>query len=264
MLVLSLLGSAAIAPAEPSPPNPTNKWVVNFADAQCVASRNYGTAEDPLQFVLKAPPMGDVMQIAVMRKGPAWNAHQVRATITLDGAPALKTNMLMYSAPKNKLRAYLLNLPLADFSKVTAAKSFSIRSEGLNETFLLSGMAPLLKVIDTCVAGLRKAWNVEEPGTASSALAERARVNLSSVFTWRDYPDQAQAAYDTGSARFAVLIDETGRVVDCTIIETSGVAVLDAQTCGIVKARAKFKPAIGLDGKPARDAFVQRVNWRLE
>ena len=66
------------------------------------------------------------------------------------------------------------------------------------------------------------------------------------------------------SATFVLLIDETGRVADCTVIETSGVASLDAQTCGAVKLQARFKPAIGLDGKPAKDGVVQRVSWILE
>jgi hypothetical protein len=30
-----------------------------------------------------------------------------------------------------------------------------------------------------------------------------------------------------------------------------------------LKERAKFVPAIGKDGKPAKDAFVQKINWRV-
>jgi len=31
-----------------------------------------------------------------------------------------------------------------------------------------------------------------------------------------------------------------------------------------VKERAKFKPAVGLDGKPSKSSYSQRINWRLE
>jgi len=67
-----------------------------------------------------------------------------------------------------------------------------------------------------------------------------------------------------GSVAFVLLIDEEGKVADCTVTETSGVASLDAQSCAIVKERAKFKPATGLDGKPSKSSYFQRISWRLE
>jgi hypothetical protein len=61
----------------------------------------------------------------------------------------------------------------------------------------------------------------------------------------------------------ALLIDETGKIADCTVIGTSGAASLDTQSCGMLKDRARFKPAIGLDGKPAKGSFIQRITWRV-
>ena len=49
--LLSTAGTAAAA----KPKQPTGKWIVNFADAQCVATRNYGSNSDPIYLVLKAP-----------------------------------------------------------------------------------------------------------------------------------------------------------------------------------------------------------------
>jgi protein TonB len=56
-----------------------------------------------------------------------------------------------------------------------------------------------------------------------------------------------------------VLVDEAGKVADCTLLETSGVAALDAQTCAIIQRRARYKPAIGLDGKAARAVDTARI-----
>lgn len=68
----------------------------------------------------------------------------------------------------------------------------------------------------------------------------------------------------SGTVRVALLIDEKGRIADCAILDTSGTPVLDAQTCAILKERARFKPAIGPDGKPAKDGYIQRITWRVE
>lgn len=262
VLILSLFAWSVSASAGPDPRNPTGSWVVNFADAQCVASRNYGTAEDPLHLVLKAPPLGEVMQVAVMKEGPAGRAQQVEASIRLDGARPLKTNMLMFSPPKQKIRAYVLNMPAADFALVRQAKALSIHSEGLNETFAVSGMDPLLKIVQDCVADLRQVWNIADPEGTRSTLPQRAVGELARYFRSNDYPFVAIQQNATGVVRFAILIDETGRVADCTIIETSGVAALDTQTCNIAQG-AKFQPARGSDSKPAKDAAIQQVNWRL-
>jgi len=263
MLVLSLLAWSAGAGAQPKALQPTGKWLVNFSDAQCTASRSYGTVEDPLSLLVKAPPLGDVMQVAIMKKGYAREAQQVEASIGLDEAPQRKTNLLMYSSPTKKLRVYLLNLPSTDFSAVRRAKSLSIRSDGLNETFVLSQMEPVLKIMEDCVADLRRVWNVNDPQGTGSPLTGRATAKLARLFKSDDYPASAILANKSGAVRFVVLVDEAGRVADCTIIETSGVAALDAQTCGIVTERAKFQPALGPDGKAAKDATIQQVVWRM-
>ena len=67
----------------------------------------------------------------------------------------------------------------------------------------------------------------------------------------------------SGTVSFALLIDEAGKVADCTVIKTSGIAALDAQSCFVVKERAHFTPAIGADGRPAKDARTASVTWLM-
>ena len=62
--LLSTAGTAAAA----EPKQPTGKWIVNFADAQCVATRNYGSEADPIYLVLKAPATGGTLQVGIVRK----------------------------------------------------------------------------------------------------------------------------------------------------------------------------------------------------
>lgn len=47
------------------------------------------------------------------------------------------------------------------------------------------------------------------------------------------------------------------------MIETSGVAALDAESCGLIKARAQFVPAVGQDGKAAKDATTGQITRRI-
>ena len=216
----------------------------------------------PAFLVLKAPPLGDVMQLAVMRNGTAPEAQQYDATLKFGDGRPLKTSVLSYKPP-GSLRAHVTNLAAADFAALRQAKTLAIRSVGLNETFALSAMAPLMKTIDECVTDLRAVWNVAYPIGSQSRLRQRATANLATYFSSEDYPAVAISAGQTGIVAFALLVDEAGKVADCTVIATSGAASLDAQTCGALKKRAKFVPALGANGKPAKDALIGRIRWQI-
>jgi TonB family protein len=151
----------------------------------------------------------------------------------------------------------------AEFALVRRARTLSVRSKGLDETFALSSMEPLMKVMDDCVADLKRVFNVAPPGAGPAALATRAKANLVEYFSNGDYPAVAIEKGQTGKVQFALLVQEDGRVADCTIVATSGAAALDSQVCAMLKVRAKFEPARGIDGKPAKDATVGSVIWRI-
>ncbi|MET1112810.1 MAG: energy transducer TonB [Allosphingosinicella sp.] len=261
--IVFALAVAGAAGAAAEPRAPTGKWNVNFGDAQCLAHRDYGTPAKPLRLVLKAPPAGDVVQLAVLQEARTSHAQQVDSFVTIDGGRPLKTNLLIYSPKGSKDRVYLLNLPSTEFASVRRAKMLSVRSEGLNEAFALSAMEPLLKVMDECVADLRRLFNVGVIGPDPSRFTRRASANLASLFSDDDYPAGAVMKGQSGRVGYALLIGEDGRVADCTIVSTSGVPSLDSQACALLKVRAKFEPALGLDGKPAKDSVVGAIVWRM-
>ena len=262
-LIAAVCGSLIVGgAAHAGPPRiATGKWVVDFDDAQCVASRNYGTAEAPLYLVIKAPPLGGVMQLGVMRAAKTERDEQVDATMAIDALPPLKVSMLTYTATSAQRRVNLINLAVDQFAPMRQARSLSIASKRLHESFALSSMDGLLKMMDTCVADLVKVWNVTEGDGPGPSLKARAFGNLASVFAFHDYPSDAEFRDNEGTVQFVALIDERGKVADCTVIATSGSASLDAQTCSVLKSRMTYKPAVGFDGKPARDAMIGRVRW---
>jgi TonB family protein len=262
--VVALALASAIAPqAKAEPRAPTGKWNVNFADAQCVAHRDYGASAKPLRLLLKAPPVGEVVQVAVRQEAFAGEPQQAKVTVTVDGAPPLKTNLLMFTPQGSRERTYLLNLSSADFSAVRQSKTLSLRSRDLNEDFALSGMEPLMKIVDECVADLRLVFNVGVKGEQPTKFRRRASGNVARFFSDSDYPDVSVMKGESGRVGFGLLIAEDGRVADCTIVSTSGVPVLDSQACALLKSRVRLKPAIGVDGKPAKDSVVGGIVWRM-
>jgi TonB family protein len=241
---------------------PTGRWNVNFADAQCHASRDYGTVQDPVQLILKAPVTGGVMQVAIVRRAGWAPPNQIDATVTAGNAQPFRASILTYTPKGSEYRVYLINMSPPQFALVQAASELSVRAEHLDESFSLSNMVPLLKIVDECVADLRRVFNVTDP-PESSPLKSRARGRIISYFEGEIYPPVALDRDQTGVVKFTLLVDESGRVADCTIVETSGVAALDSQVCAVLKPRARLEPAVGMDGRPAKDVLTGKITWKM-
>ena len=256
LLIIAFADTVAV------PRQPTDPWIVNFDNAQCVASRSYGTAEAPLVLVLKASPLGDVMQLAILRRGNGNGAWAFDARLQIDDRPALSTSLLVYDSGKSGLTINRINLRANEFGPFREAKTVSIRSPGLNETLALSSLGPLLKTMDRCLVDLRKLWNITDPTGGQSNLKARAKGFLTSYLQYSEYAAIRYNLTLSKTVAFALLVDETGKVADCTIIELSGLAALDSRTCGKLERRARFKPAIGTDGKAVKDGIITRIHWR--
>jgi protein TonB len=98
-------------------------------------------------------------------------------------------------------------------------------------------------------------------------VIERAAVakgDVRTLITADDYPAAALRNDETGSLRARLSIAANGRVSDCAIVETSGSKALDSTTCKILKARARFTPALDSDGLPTAGSYVTpTITWQL-
>src|SRR5688500_18483567 len=126
LALAALVTSSVAAAAAPAARQPTGKWIVNFADAQCIATRNYGTVESPLQLVLKVPPLGDVLQIGIVRNGQLNEARQLDGEIVFHDTVRVRTNVLEYGVRSLGQRALLINLPAQNLDRLRAASIIRI------------------------------------------------------------------------------------------------------------------------------------------
>jgi len=251
LIVLAALLPALPATAAPTPP--TGKWLVDFADAQCVASRAYGEE----QFFLKFSPMGDVVQVGLMRPAGFSGPRPVDALMRPGTGAAFKGSAIAYSPGKSGQRIYLVNLPVAEFNRLSGSPTLALQFGDLRRELAVSGMSALAKVMMQCIDHLQSIW------IADDNKGPKAKANLGSYFTDGDYPADAIRWEESGTTVFALLVDESGRVADCMVTQTSKHASLDTQTCAILKARARFDPAIGADGKPRKGRLLGRIEWKL-
>lgn len=104
-----------------------------------------------------------------------------------------------------------------------------------------------------------------EPSALPAAPpAERARALPSGpIFTEADYPKQAADNREEGIVGFRLTIGPSGRIADCTILRSSGSALLDQATCRLLVKRARFKPARDEEGKVTFDSIEREMEWKL-
>jgi TonB family protein len=111
--------------------------------------------------------------------------------------------------------------------------------------------------------------SISRPATNSAidkrSGPNRARGDVRTVFSADDYPASAQRNGEQGTVQAQLVIDPTGRVSSCTIVESSNVASLDRTTCAILQRRARFFPAHDAGGRAISDSVTTPpIVWRLE
>jgi len=71
------------------------------------------------------------------------------------------------------------------------------------------------------------------------------------------------ACDEGGSVRFDLAVTPEGRVSACKIVESSGNARLDENTCRILTRYARFAPARDRRGKPVKGRYVEWMRWTV-
>lgn len=251
-----LHSSATAAPLR----QPVDKWVVDYGDTLCTAARGYGTAEDPIRIAFRPSPNGNVVRLVVARQG--WVPSAVHFPVTTSITPQqAKTTALRFASNDKKSNIIWINFDRAALEGLGTAREIAIKGRNLDERFALPGIAAVLKALDRCNEDLRAVWNVTEAKASLLTKHAASLKPLPSYFSADDYPSQAQREEAGGATRVMMMIDETGKLKDCMVEETSGIATLDAMTCGVLLQRAKFSPALDANGKPTRSVSTTKIRW---
>jgi TonB family protein len=94
-------------------------------------------------------------------------------------------------------------------------------------------------------------------------VRSRSRQPLAYYFSADDYPAQALRDEAQGRTGFRLVVGPDGRVTGCTVTSSSGSEHLDAATCRIIRARARYYPARDAKGRPIVGFDSGGVTWRL-
>ena len=86
-------------------------------------------------------------------------------------------------------------------------------------------------------------------------------IAITSWFTPNDFPREAMNQGEPNIIRFSLKVDAFGMPTSCDIITTSGIALLDSETCRLALLRARFNPIIDANGTPIASTYSSAVRW---
>jgi TonB family protein len=89
---------------------------------------------------------------------------------------------------------------------------------------------------------------------------------INNVWQWAttdDYPPLALRLQLEGRTGARLTISPTGSVTGCSLVESSGVQLLDEITCALMAKRARFSPALDANDKPMVGDHHRGILWLI-
>jgi TonB family protein len=261
-VTVSQLAAAAASPERPL--QPLHPWNINYGDTQCTAARDFGDVSNPIVLGIVPAPDGQSYELLVSRprSGPDF-ATEMPGTVDFGRGP-VKAWLLYYGVKGSSSSIYQYRISVAEMNQGRSAAAVKLDASGGQDfEFSLSSMPALLDGLQRCSADLHSYWNMD--GEKVGSIATPAKGDVRRVFSADDYPGEALQNGQEGQAQYTLLIDEKGNVAACHVLKPSGVPILDAMGCQVIRQRAKFKPALDRNGKAMRSTVVTPpVSWALE
>ena len=124
----AFLSGAALAKATDEAP--LGNWALERSPARCVISRQYGSAGAPVTLGFKAPPMGDAIQIVIVRPDERSKVTQTDAKLTMD-SEIVRATALSYPLGVGRTRAaHLMNLSGDNSASLRRASALEVWVKG--------------------------------------------------------------------------------------------------------------------------------------
>jgi TonB family protein len=259
-MALSALLLVAHQPAAAEPPaaTPAGKWVVNFADQQCIASRDFVAEDRRVTLGLQVLPAETSSQLLLRFADQAPRARVwADATILIGGQKARARSLIAAPDARRNL-VYHLFLKPEEHQRLLTTGAISIRGGDLGWlVFDLAPVTTLARVLRDCEADLLATW-----GLSREEQARQARFpELTNSFRV-DYPRNAPKGA-IGEVHARVDVSAAGAVSNCVVVRSSGHAALDAAACSSFLRLARFKPAVDKAGRPVRSLYLLTKRWIL-
>lgn len=269
---------------------PNSPWNIDYAEDSCRMARSFGEGDQKVRLIAERYEPGDSMRLSFIGK-PAFSELE-RGTVKIrfgpaepvlevfffpasagKGVPALVVGTNVRIAPRSdeELAANkaALKAGKTDFkwSNITpeqeAAVAFIEVGGTIRHPFILEtgSLGPPLAALRKCTDELLEHWGID---VAKHASLTREATPTSRPGTWvtsRDYPLTMAALGKRAIVQFRLNIDSTGTPTACHIQQSTRPKEFDDAVCNAIMRRAKFEPALDVEGNPIASYWSSSVTF---
>ena len=262
-LVMVLAVAAASDGAAPDVLPSTGRWTVEYADAMCVLSHDFGAGEKQVTLGFRPWPMGSSTELVLVTREKPDAPTYGDAVVTFGpGGQPIKGSYASWRNPKLDKGVTTLTIDQQATAGLADVRTVTVKVGGKRPvTVAPVGMPKALAALKQCNDDLLSHWGVD-PAEADR-VATPAQGNPVNWITNDDYPAEALRGEQEGTSAILWTIGTDGKASKCTVVGTSGFPLLDQAACSAVTRRARYAPALDKEGKPTVSHSSRRVVWRL-
>ncbi|WBH15763.1 energy transducer TonB [Sphingomonas radiodurans] len=265
VIAMLLLQPMAGAPDEPLAP--IGKWTVNYGTGSCVLSHDFGTVTDPISLTFRPSPLGVDIDLTMIAAGsPAARYRKLNGKLILQpSGRSVESTIDIFGAQVDGQSKTITKLVAMNdvASELRTSTAITIELQDKRRiSFAPSGLSAAFAALNTCQASLFQAWGYD-PHERDQMITPPKRLGEPGWLLPDDYPKDAIANREHGISIVFYKVTVAGLVTECRTVSSSGSKSLDEATCRAVTKRARYTPAVGLDGKPMEIHQTHRAVWRL-
>lgn len=286
LVALVAAPSTSAKPASDPALKRTGAWAIEYADNACHLSAPFGSGSDAvtIRFTRVAPQDSLQLTLAGARfksqlsltsrsqiwfmpsnDKPTWSTTK-NGTASFGGAtlPAVFAGPVRLDNRATSQQAPSGLQPISPEIEATVS-GLSVRAGSAKPFILgLESMREPMAAMHKCTDDLVRSWGYD-PAEISGRRTRAAPIT--NPATWvrtGDYPSGMLQKGASALVDFRLSVDEAGAVTDCFVLEQTQPVSIGPHTCNLIVKRARFRPSIGQDGKPAKDFYINRIFWRAE
>jgi hypothetical protein len=263
-MILAAAASSMAASALAAPPAEPDRlqWEVKWDETQCSLTRS-GTGAHPFSFLVVLSPASRLMFLHLVYEGPAPSMRG-RVVLDLVFSPGDTRVPVDFGGSRTDGRNSLLTFTKVDIlDRLASARSLTF-AEGSHPylTMDLGESGKAVAGLRACRAEILHEWGVDP--AALDALRQLPEIETPpSDFLSHDRKAEGSPAVTNAGLLTRLDVTSDGHVSGCAVVRGSHGPESDSKVCGQWRRNARFKPALGADGRPAAATIVADYIWRL-
>ena len=225
---------------------PLSQWEVIPSDTQCKVERSYGQSATPTSVGFRESISADSFELIVTGIGDESAVPE-----ELDGSlNASDISIRRWSL--HKTNVYKFRLTSSEMSQVAAASQVTVQVHGApQQSFAVAGLDDFLRQLQQCTAALRYKWHMGRAYAGEMGARGDVRSIVQAAI-----PAWTRTHMRSGAVQFILLVDESGKVVDCDVHGGPGAPLLEELGCELLRREATFQPARDARGAAMKDNYL--------